>query len=153
MRDGLTQDTTGAVNALGQYQPNFVNLAAEQDGYAEQVLTSVSVDSNGILRGQFSGGTFQDLAQLAVVSFSNPAGLAKAGTTSFAATANSGNAVVGTANSGGRGGIVGGALEQSNVDLSKELTDMIVAQRGFEVNARLVTTSDRILDTLVNLGR
>lgn len=155
-RDGLTQDATGTwqvINGVQTYVPSFTAYLKSQDGYAEGVLQSVSIDTNGIINGAFSNGQFQQLAQMATARFENPAGLAKSGATNFVPTSNSGNAVIGTANSNGRGGVVGGALEQSNVDLSKELTDMIVAQRGFEVNARLVTTSDRILDTLVNLGR
>jgi flagellar hook protein FlgE len=159
-RDGLTQDTAGTwttVAGLQVYKPAYTCAMTNQDGYSELTLSSVSVDSNGIVRGQFvnaEGQTkYQDLAQLAIANFANAGGLAKVGSSSFTPTANSGSAVISTANSGGRGSVVGGALEQSNVDLSKELTDMIIAQRGFEVNARLVTTSDTILNTLVNLGR
>jgi flagellar hook protein FlgE len=155
-RDGLTQDASGSwqiINGVNTYVPNFTAYMRAQDGYAQGVLQSISVDSNGIISGSFTNNQLQELARLAVASFENPAGLSKMGDTYFTPSANSGLAVVGTANSGGRGSIVSGALEQSNVDLSKELTDMIVAQRGFEVNARLVTTSDRILDTLVNMGR
>jgi len=159
-RDGMTQDTAGTwttVAGLQVYKPAYTCAMTDQDGYSELTLSSVSVDSNGIVRGQFvnaEGQTkYQDLAQLAIANFANSAGLAKVGSSNFTPTANSGSAVISTANSGGRGSVVGGALEQSNVDLSKELTDMIVAQRGFEVNARLVTTSDTILNTLVNLGR
>jgi flagellar hook protein FlgE len=151
-RDGLTQDSTGVWSGT-VYTPKFSAYMRTQDGYAEGILQSVAIDSNGIINGGFTNGKFQQLAQIAVARFENPGGMAKSGATGFVPTSNSGTAVIGTANTNGRGSVVGGALEQSNVDLSKELTDMIVAQRGFEVNARLVTTSDRILDTLVNLGR
>ena len=125
----------------------------DQDGFTQGVLQSVQVTADGTIVGAFTNGETQDLAQVAIATFENPGGLAKVGGVHFATTSNSGFANLGTALSGGRGSVVGGALEQSNVDLAKELTDMIIAQRGFEVNARLVTTSDRILDTLVNLGR
>jgi flagellar hook-basal body protein len=154
-RDGLTQDATGEWilwNGVNAYKPVFT-AHGTADGYTEGTLQSVSVDNTGTVIGGFSNGIQQEMAQLAMASFENPGGLAKVGETHFTPTANSGDAVLGTALTGGRGSVVGGVLEQSNVDLSKELTDMIVAQRGFEVNARLITTSDRILDTLVNLGR
>jgi flagellar hook protein FlgE len=155
-RDGLTQDATGEwrlINGVNTYVPNFTAYLKSQDGYAEGTLQSVSVDTTGMIVGGFSNGIQQDLAKLALASFENAGGLAKVGETHFTPTANSGNAVIGTALAGGRGSVVGGVLEQSNVDLTVELTNMIVAQRGFEVNARVITTSNNILDTLVNLGR
>ena len=155
-RDGMTQDATGEwrlINGVNTYCPVFTAHMNDQDGYAEGVLQSVSVDTTGMVIGGFSNGIQQNMAKLALASFENPAGLAKLGETHFTPTANSGNAVVGTALTGGRGSVVGGVLEQSNVDLTVELTNMIVAQRGFEVNARVITTSNNILDTLVNLGR
>ena len=155
-RTGLTQDATGSfqlVNGVNVYVPKFTAYLSSQDGFAEGILQSVNVDSNGRIVGSFSNGQTEGLAQVAVANFQNPAGLAMVGSTHFTTTANSGNPIVGTANTGGRGGVVGGVVEQSNVDLTEELTNMIVAQRGFEVNARLVSTSDTILNTLVNLGR
>jgi flagellar hook protein FlgE len=126
-----------------------------QDGYQSGTLQSIAVDQRGTIVGSFSNpqGTTQELGRVALATFENPAGLVKVGDVTFAPSANSGLASVGTALAAGRGAVIGGALEQSNVDLSAELTNMILAQRGFEVNARLITTSDRILDTLVNLGR
>lgn len=156
LRDGLTQDTTGEfrdVAGVSTYIPRFTAIMRAQDGYAQGILQGISVSADGKVIGAFTNGVSQELAQVAIATFENPAGLAKVGETHFTTTANSGNAIVGTALTGGRGSIIGGVVEQSNVDLSQELTDMIVAQRGFEVNARLITTSDRILDTLVNLGR
>lgn len=154
IRDGLTQDAVGTVDNNGVYKPVVGNAhMVDQDGYAEGTLNSISVSGNGAIVGTFSNGKSVSLAQVAIASFQNPAGLAKVGDTHFVETANSGNAIIGTALSGGRGAVVGGVVEQSNVDLSEELTNMIVAQRGFEANARLISTSDKILDTLVNLGR
>lgn len=93
------------------------------------------------------------MAQLALANFTNPGGLEKAGDTMYAESANSGLAQIGTAGSSGLGTTTGGALEASNVDLSTELTNMIIAQRGFESNARIITTSSEMLTTLVQLGR
>jgi flagellar hook protein FlgE len=155
-RDGLTQDTTGEfrdINGVSTYIPRYTAIMQAQDGYKQGILQGVSVSADGKIYGAFDNGITQELAQIAVATFENPAGLAKVGETHFTPTANSGNAIIGTALTGGRGSVIGGVVEQSNVDLSEELTNMIVAQRGFEVNARLITTSDRILDTLVNLGR
>jgi len=155
-RDGLTQDATGVWDG-DIYRPVYTAKIMAQDGYGEGTLSGVSVDTSGMIIGTFNttdGSTiYQELARIAVANFANPAGLAKAGDTHWTETANSGTALKGTALSEGRGAVISGVLEQSNVDLSEELTNMIIAQRGFEVNARLVTTSDRILDTLVNLAR
>ncbi len=156
LRDGLTQDTTGEfqdIAGVSTYVPRFTAYLRSQDGYTQGILQGISVSADGSIYGSFDNGQTQQLAQVALASFENPAGLAKVGDTTWTPTANSGNPVIGTALSGGRGSVIGGVVEQSNVDLSEELTNMIVAQRGFEVNARLITTSDRILDTLVNLGR
>lgn len=155
-RDGLTQDVTGEWQLIGgvmTYVPNFAAKLESQDGYQQGVLQSLQIDSKGMVVGGFSNGVSQSLAQLAVANFQNPAGLVRVGDTHFATTVNSGGPDIGTAQDDGRGTIVSGVLEQSNVDLTSELTNMIVAQRGFEVNARVVTTSDTILNTLINLGR
>jgi flagellar hook protein FlgE len=155
-RDGMTQDATGSWQLIGgvmAYVPQSDARIDSQDGYQRGVLQSLQIDSRGVIVGGFTNGISQDLAQIAVANFQNPSGMIKQGATHFAPSVNSGNPVVGTAQTGGRGTIVSGVLEQSNVDLTSELTNMIVAQRGFEVNARVITTSDTILNTLINLGR
>ncbi len=159
-RDGLTQDASGHfenVNGVNVYKTAFTARLDSQDGYSQGVLQSVSVDASGKITGVFNtvqgASVNQELAQVAIATFTNPAGLAKSGDTHFTETANSGSAIIGQALTNGAGSVVGGVVEQSNVDLSEELTNMIVAQRGFEANARLISTSDKILDTLVNLGR
>ncbi|HEX2810208.1 MAG TPA: flagellar hook-basal body complex protein, partial [Kineosporiaceae bacterium] len=93
------------------------------------------------------------LAKLALANFNNPAGLLKQGNTMFQSTTNSGLAQVGTAASGGRGTLLGGTLEMSNVDLAQEFTNLIIAQRGFQANSRVITTSDQMLQDLVDLKR
>jgi flagellar hook protein FlgE len=127
--------------------------ALSQDGFPMGNLQSFNITSDGTVVGFFSNGTKLPLAQLAIASFSNPAGLEKVGNTSFAASLNSGPAQVGTAGTGGRGLMVGGALEGSNVDLAAEFTNLIVAQRGFQANSRIITASDEVLQDLVNLKR
>ena len=103
--------------------------------------------------GVYSNGLRQPIGQLALASFNNPGGLEKAGNSSFRVGVNSGVAQVGTAGAGGRGVLMSGALEMSNVDLAEEFTGLIVAQRGFQANSRVITTSDEILQDLVNLKR
>jgi flagellar hook protein FlgE len=127
--------------------------ALSQDGSAAGSLQSFSLTSDGTLVGFFTNGVKQPIAQLAMASFSNPGGLEKVGNSSFAASRNSGPAAIGTAGEGGRGLMVGGALEMSNVDLAAEFTNLIIAQRGFQANSRMITASDEILQDLVNLKR
>ncbi|MCU1466372.1 MAG: flagellar hook protein FlgE, partial [Actinomycetia bacterium] len=89
--------------------------------------------------------------QIAMATFANPNGLQKNGSSLYSATVNSGNAQIGVAGQGGRGTLSGGTLEMSNVDLAAEFTNLIVAERGFQANSRVITTSDQILQDLVNL--
>jgi flagellar hook protein FlgE len=122
-----------------------------QDGYPKGVLEDISIDSMGILVGEYSNGKSLDLAQLAVATFSNPSGLDNEGGTMFLETPNSGRADIGAPGSGRRGTIVSGMLEMSNVDLTREFTNMIIAERGFQANARTITTVDRIIMELMRL--
>jgi flagellar hook protein FlgE len=101
--------------------------------------------------GTFSNGLKQVVGRVALAKFTNPAGLEKAGDSSYSSTANSGNPQIGEAGGPGFGTLTGGALEMSNVDLSQEFTNLIVAQRGFQANARIITTSDQVLQELVDL--
>ena len=93
------------------------------------------------------------IGQVAVANFTNPMGLQKIGDTEFRESANSGAVQLGVANQGTNGSIVAGALEMSNVDLSQEFTNLILAQRGFQASARVITTSDSVLEELVNIKR
>jgi flagellar hook protein FlgE len=120
---------------------------------AAGALESFSVGPDGTLIGSFSDGTRQPLGRVALAAFVNPAGLEKAGGSAYRASANSGEAVIGAANENGLGSMSSGALEMSNVDLSQEFTNLIVAQRGFQANARIITTSDEVLQELTNLKR
>jgi flagellar hook protein FlgE len=112
---------------------------------------SWNVDSSGNVNAVDSTGATVPLGQVGIATFSNPSGLSNVGDTSYAATPASGTATIGAANTGFRGSINSGYVEMSNVDLSKELTDLIIAQRGFQANSKVVTTSDEVLQTLVNL--
>ena len=127
--------------------------ASTQDGHSAGTLQAFSLGADGTITGSFSNGLKQAIGRIALASFTNPAGLEKAGGSLFRTTVNSGNAQVGAAGTGGRGGLAGGALEMSNVDLSSEFTNLIIAQRGFQANSRVITTSDEVLQELVNLKR
>ncbi|MHB1489216.1 flagellar hook protein FlgE [mine drainage metagenome] len=124
-----------------------------QDGQEAGTLQSFTLNADGTLQGAFSNGMKQIVGQIALATFNNPVGLEKAGGSLYRTTVNSGAAQIGTAGSGGRGTLVGGSLEMSNVDLSAEFTNLIVAQRGFQANARVITTSDQVLQELVDLKR
>jgi flagellar hook protein FlgE len=125
---------------------------AYPDGNTQGALESFNIGSTGEINGVFSNGLVLTLGQLALAKFSNPSGLSKAGNNTFQESVNSGTANINVAGEG-RGTIAAGALEMSNVDLSEEFTEMITAQRGFQANTRIITTSDEILQELVNLKR
>ncbi|WP_313358017.1 flagellar hook protein FlgE [Microbacterium sp.] len=125
----------------------------EQNGRPAGTLSSYALTEDGSLMGTFSNGESRVLARVALAGFTNPGGLEKVGSSQFRPTANSGQATVGQAGQDGMGGIISGALEMSNVDLSQEFTNLIVAQRGFQANARIITTSDEVLQELTNLKR
>ncbi|QDB78173.1 flagellar hook protein FlgE [Georgenia sp. 311] len=127
--------------------------ASGQDGQGAGVLQSFAMASDGTLIGSFSNGLKRAVGQVAVSTFANSGGLEKAGGSMLRASVNSGDPQVGVAGQGGRGDLTGGALEMSNVDLSQEFTNLIVAQRGFQAGSRVITTSDELLQELVNLKR
>ncbi|PYZ93140.1 flagellar basal body rod protein FlgG [Salipaludibacillus keqinensis] len=116
-------------------------------------LESFNISPTGEINGVFADGTVDVLSNIAIANFNNPAGLNKAGGNTYEATNNSGAPQVGLPGVEGRGNLVGSTLEMSNVDLSEEFAEMIVSQRGFQANTRMITTSDEILQELVNLKR
>jgi flagellar hook protein FlgE len=124
-----------------------------QNGAEAGTLNSFTLGKDGTLVGLFSNGGQASIGRIALATFTNPGGLEKAGSSEYRATFNSGNAALGAPGSGGLGSLTGGALEMSNVDLSQEFTNLIVAQRGFQANARIITTSDEVLQELTNLKR
>jgi flagellar hook protein FlgE len=123
------------------------------DGYASGSLEQYKISPDGSIVGVFSNGQKLTMAQIGLANFNNPGGLEKIGNTSFRATTNSGLPQRGVAGSGGRGTLISGTLEMSNVDLAAEFTNLIIAQRGFQANSRVVTSSDEMLQDLVNLKR
>lgn len=138
---------------ITEYAGDFTITYLGQDGYRAGYLEDVSVDSNGLLIGSFSNGQSRALAQLTIATFANPAGLTKAGNNLYQVSNNSGVPDQGLPGISGRGIIKPETLEMSNVDLSQEFVEMIITQRGFQANSRVITTSDQILEELVNLRR
>lgn len=129
---------------------------SEGAGAGKQVgnMTGVSIDASGKIYGKYDNGDSKLLGQIAVASFANPAGLEAVGNSMYAATQNSGEFDgIGQDPSKGGGSIATGVLEMSNVDLSQQFTDMITTQRGFQANSRVITTSDTLLEELINLKR
>jgi flagellar hook protein FlgE len=146
-----TVDLTDITSFSGQSDARVFDT----DGQAAGALTSVqySVSDTGAIIGVYSNGLKETLGQVAMATFKNVNGLEKVGDSEFRSTVNSGYAQVGTPGSAGMGTVVSGALEMSNVDLAQEFTNLVIAQRGFQANSRIITTSDEILQELVNLKR
>jgi len=149
----LTWNLTGANGSslLTQVAAPSATTSTNQNGYGAGVLQSYTVESNGTVQGQFSNGQVQALGQIALANFPNTNGLQLTGSSNYAPTLASGAAVIGAPNSGGLGTLTGGALEASNVDISTEFTNLIVTQRGFEANARVITTLDTVTNDTINL--
>jgi flagellar hook protein FlgE len=131
--------------------PYSANAAA--NGAPAGSLTTFTVSQSGQVLGIYSNGVTKVIGQIALALFTNPGGLMKVGGNAYQPTVNSGEPIVGPPDSGGRGKIASGYLEMSNVDLAQEFTSMIMAQRGFQANSRVITTSDEVLQELVNLRR
>lgn len=156
----VTPPATAPATSAGNPFASLTQTAGEsnafvfsQDGYAAGSITKTSVDLQGHIVASFSNGVTRTLAQVAVARFANDEGLTKADGSTYSESLNSGRAVVGQAGSGPFGTIAAGALEGSNVDLAQEFTNLIVAQRGFQANAKMITTGDEMLTDVVNIKR
>ncbi|MGH9596463.1 MAG: flagellar hook-basal body complex protein, partial [Edaphobacter sp.] len=129
------------------------NTNSVQDGFTSGVFQSFTADSSGVLTAQFSNGRTSVIGQIAVATVANTAGLTASGNNNFATTAASGLATVGVAGAGGRGQLDDAALEQSNVNISTEFSNLIVTQRAFEANSKTVTTFDTISQDVLAMVR
>lgn len=138
---------------ITQFDSDFSTKAEFQDGYEMGLLEQIYFEEDGIIRGVFSNGQKQPIGQIALTSFNNPAGLEKNGKNLYSYAPNSGQPIVGKPGMMDRGVIVAASLEMSNVDISEEFTNMIVTQRAFQANSRVITTSDELLQEVVNLKR
>lgn len=143
----------GLLEGVTQFSSQSTTKAVEQDGYTMGYMESFNIDDSGVITGVYSNGTKQTVGQVAMAVFNNPMGLTAVGENLFEVSNNSGLANMGAASQGGRGKMVAGTLEMSNVDLSDQFTDMIITQRGFQANSRTITTSDQMLQELINLKR
>lgn len=135
---------TAASPTITQTASANTTSATTQNGYPSGTLQSYTVQSDGTIEGVFSSGKSLALGQVAVATFANEQGLNQLGNNSYAATVSSGNAVIGVAGTGGRGTIVGGSIEQSNVDIASEFSRLIVAQQAYAANAKSVTTFNQV---------
>ncbi len=142
---------TGGASILTQQSATSGTASTNQNGYGVGTLTGYSVLPNGTVQGQFSNNQTLALGQVAVANFANVQGLRQIGNGNLEATAASGAAVIGTAGAGGNGNIIGGSVENSNVSLSTEFANIIVAQQGYEANAKVLTTMDQVVQATIQL--
>ena len=158
---GYTQGTPAAnddtfeIDSLGTNMSpiNIPKTIPNADGTGTLELQSYSVDNDGFIVGSYSGGKSMVLGRMGLTSFSNPDGLEKSGGNLYTASANSGDPVAGNPGDTGYGSVRSGFLEMSNVDLANEFTEMIVTSRSYQANSRSITTSDTMLEELINLKR
>jgi flagellar hook protein FlgE len=136
---------------ITQQNSASATTATNVDGYGSGTLTGFSVLPDGTVEGTYTNNQTLALGQVAVANFANPEGLTQASNGNFQATVASGDAVVGEAGAGGNGTITGGAVEQSNVDLSTQFSNMIVAQQSYEANAKALTTLDQVSQATIQM--
>jgi flagellar hook protein FlgE len=144
-------DGTGTTPTVTQQAATSATSSTSQNGYGVGTLTGYSVLADGTVQGQFSNNQTMALGQVAVAGFANVQGLTQEGNGDYQATFGSGAALIGQAGAGGNGTITGGAVEESNVSLSTEFANMIVAQQGYEANAKALTTMDQISQATIQL--
>lgn len=139
------------VGQLTQVAAPSATSATLQNGYASGSLESYTINSDGTIEGTFSNGQTQSLGQILLATFANQEGLSRNGSNEFLATLASGAPNIGVPGTGGRGTLSGGSLEQSNVDISTQFANLIVAESGYQANAKVVTTLDTIVQDTINL--
>ena len=145
-----TNSTDGSITG---YSSESTKTAQSQDGYPSGSLQSVAVDEDGYFTGVYSNGSMIPFAQVALADFASYSGLAKMGSNLYAESLSSGQALIGAPNTASLGGIAPSTLEKSNVDLAKEFVEMITTQRAYQANSKVITTSDEILQELINIKR
>ncbi len=147
----LSFGTANKFDGMTSFDSRSSTSGISQDGFTGGDLVGIRIDQSGTLVGSFSNGRSFGLAQIAMAKFTNNEGLSTEGGNVYIQTANSGDPIIGTAATSGRGFIQSAALEASNVDLSRALTQLIIIQRGFQANGKTITTSDQLLQTLIGL--
>ncbi len=149
----LNVGSQGNFSGLTQMSGASSTVSGQQDGYGLGTLSSESIDENGKIIGEFSNGTTKTLGEVMVAAFDNPGGLIRQGGNLYSVSASTGDAIIGEAGTAIPTQVVSGSLEESNVDLATELSNMIVAERGYQANAQVITTSSSMLSDLVNSVR
>ena len=144
-------DGTDAISALTDSQSTLA--AIFQDGSPIGVLTSFSIGQTGVIEGSFSNGLTRSIGQIALAKFANPGGLVDIGNSQYRTGPNSGAALITEPLAFGTGRLIGGALELSNVDLSQEFINMILASTGYSAASRVISTTNELIDQLLILGR
>lgn len=150
---GFALGSPNGFDGLTQVGGNSSAVARDQDGFAAGFLTNASVSQDGVINGIFTNGRILPIAQIAIADFANPAALLREGSNYFGLSSESGTALIGAGQTGSRGTVQQKTLESSNVDVALEFTRLIIAQRGFQVNARTITASDQVLEELANIIR
>lgn len=140
-------------NTITQCASESSTKAFYQDGYTMGYLDNFKIDQSGVITGVYSNGTNRPIGQIALASFTNQGGLEKTGSNTYVQSNNSGLANIGTSGIAGKGSLLAGTLEMSNVDLTEQFTDMIVTQRGFQANSKSIQTADTLLETVLALKR
>ena len=140
---------TGAASATGTSSVRVADI----DGYASGTLKDFSIGADGVITGSYSNGQKKSVGQLVVATFNNPAGLEKIGDNLYDRTMNSGEPAPETPGSGQAAKLTTGALEMSNVDLANEFSEMMITQRAYQANSKIITTSDTLMETLINMSR
>ena len=149
----LNFGTLGTTDGITQFSNTSTVIARDQDGYSAGVLDNVVIDEYGKITGLYTNGNSRVIAKLVLTTFNNPAGLLRVGDNTFDVSGNSGLAIYGFAGTSINATLTPGAVEMSNVDIAEEFTNMIIAQRSFQANARTIVTSDEILQETVNMKR
>jgi flagellar hook protein FlgE len=156
---GAYTPTTGAAamnmnfnfSKTTQYGDAFAVNAIQQDGQTTGTLSGVNIDTSGVVEAQYTNGQSVTLGQVALANFADPNGLAQQGNSSWAQTAASGQALYGQAGTAGLGQVESGSLEESNVDVTTQLVEMITAQRAFQANAQMISTENQITQTVIQI--
>ncbi len=145
-------DDDGVGRLTGFAAPSAIS-SSNQDGYGVGALRTLLIDQEGLVSGIFTNGVNLQLARLAMATFNNENGLLRDGQNTYLETNASGNATIGAANSGGRGITISNSLELSNVDITKEFTNLIIHERGYQANSRTITTTDEVIQEALRLKR
>ena len=141
------------IGALTGYRATSATSSVTQNGSSSGMVNNISISSDGTIVAAFGAGQTVNVGQIALASFNNNKGLVKLGSNRFSQSEASGLPNIGVAGTGGRGTLIGSALEQSNVDIAQEFTQMILAQRGYQANSKTITVSDELMQDTLALKR